>query len=222
MTECPGRRISAFSPVQFLRSDGWYPPLRPSSQLPVISSCPHGHYTTLAMPSDIQVFVRWKDQTIFAGEDVECTITFKNVAESSPNSGPGEPHSHQRRHSRAVNTSSNSDSFFSLKSPFSQSRRSYSKPFHRVTSSLNSPWFGSHSFPPPSTPSTPRHGPSSGHKHKRSVSILSIDGEGGGENTQIPRSPSRPKPARGHGRSASLQVLPRQNENHEGAPMRGT
>ena len=35
----------------------------------------------VAMPSDLQVFVKWKEQTVFAGEDVECTITFKNVAE---------------------------------------------------------------------------------------------------------------------------------------------
>lgn len=178
------------------------------------------------MPSDIQVFVTWKDQTIFAGEDVECIITFKNVAESNANPSHGDQPSHQRRHSRAVNTPSNSESFFSLKSPFSQSRRSYpispsKKPFHRATSSLNSPWFGSHSFPPPSAPSTLRNGPPPSHKHKRSVSILSIDSEGTGEKPASNHPPSRPKPARGHGRSASLQVPPRRNDSYEEAFMKG-
>lgn len=177
------------------------------------------------MPSDIQVFVRWKDQTVFAGEDVECTITFKNVAEGSSNSNHAEQPPHQRRHSRAANTPSNSESLFSLRSPFSQSRRSYpmsKKPIHRATSSLNSPWFGSHSFPPPSAPPTPRNGPPPGHKHKRSVSILSMDGEGGGEKSSGSNHLSgRPKPARGHGRSASLQVPPRRNDSYEDAFGKG-
>ncbi|KAI9934930.1 hypothetical protein MW887_000551 [Aspergillus wentii] len=82
------------------------------------------------MPSDIQVFVRWKDQTIFAGEDVECTITFKNVAESNTESNHGpqsQQQHHQRKQSRVGMVNSTSDSFFSLKSPqnlFSPSRRS--------------------------------------------------------------------------------------------------
>ncbi|KAL8366058.1 hypothetical protein RB595_004709 [Gaeumannomyces hyphopodioides] len=35
--------------------------------------------------STIRVFVRWHDQTVFAGEEVKCTITFRNVA-AAPNS----------------------------------------------------------------------------------------------------------------------------------------
>ncbi|GJN74177.1 intracellular protein transport protein (Sat1) [Purpureocillium lilacinum] len=31
-------------------------------------------------PSNIRVFVHWAEQTVFAGEDVKCTVTFKNVA----------------------------------------------------------------------------------------------------------------------------------------------
>lgn len=163
--------------------------------------------------------MRWKDQTIFAGEDVECTITFKNVAETSSDPNHGEQPSHQRRQSRPA--TAHSESLFSLKSPFSQSRRAYptspsKKPFHRISSSLSSPWFGSHSFPPPSTPSTPRNGPPPSHKHKRSVSILSIDSEGPGEKAAGPAVPfNRPKPARGHGRSASVQVPPRRIEGFE-------
>ncbi|KAL6855289.1 Golgi membrane exchange factor (Ric1p-Rgp1p) subunit [Amphichorda felina] len=32
------------------------------------------------VPSNIRVFVHWHEQTVFAGEEVKCTITFKNVA----------------------------------------------------------------------------------------------------------------------------------------------
>ena len=32
------------------------------------------------MHSDIKVIVRFKEQSVFAGEDVQCTITFKNIA----------------------------------------------------------------------------------------------------------------------------------------------
>lgn len=224
-------------------SGGWHRPrltnllqvLRTPSSLP-----PHLHggadfatpspsiLTLLAMPSDIQVFVNWKDQTIFAGEDVECTITFRNVAESSntAESNNSNHHHQQRKQARPSTANTNSDSsFFSLKSPqnlFSSRRSSNSlspqkKTSHRTSSSLSTPLVGSHSFPPPSTP---RNGPSHGHKHKRSVSILSIDSEGGGDKTPVPSSPfnrSRPPPPppKGHGRSASLQVLPKRNESYD-------
>ncbi|KAE8352655.1 Rgp1-domain-containing protein [Aspergillus coremiiformis] len=178
------------------------------------------------MPSDIQVFVKWNEQTIFAGENVECTITFRNVAEGNVDGNNGRQLSPQRKPSRPGSSTAHSDSFFSLKSPrnlFSNPNRrsstTFSKrsPSHRVSSSLSSslssPLVGSHSFPPPSTP---RNGPPSGHKHKRSISILSIDSEGGNDRTPKTSSPfARSRPARGHGRSASLQVAPRRFDGYD-------
>ncbi|KAG7101769.1 hypothetical protein HYQ44_018899 [Verticillium longisporum] len=29
--------------------------------------------------SNIRVFIRWDDQIVFAGEEIKCTITFKNI-----------------------------------------------------------------------------------------------------------------------------------------------
>ncbi|CAG7983624.1 unnamed protein product [Penicillium salamii] len=173
------------------------------------------------MPSDIQVFVKWRDQTIFAGENVECTITFKNVADTSAESNLESQHS--RKGSRVANhtnhTSSNSESFFGFTLP---GRRSFSissqrKPYHRTASSLNTPLTpGSHSFPPNNGPSTPRSWQTE-HTHKRSVSILSIDSESQADPSPSPlqHHSNRPKPARGHGRSASLQVPPRRNNSYE-------
>ncbi|KAJ5281816.1 hypothetical protein N7478_007188 [Penicillium angulare] len=188
------------------------------------------------MPSNIQVFVKWKDQTIFAGENVECTITFKNVAETKSTANPaGE--GHQRKTSRVANHTSNnnSDSFLGFKSPqgLFSGRRSYSissqrKPSnHRAASSLSTPTIASHSFPPASNPSSTPRSWQPGHSHKRSVSILSIDSEGQTDSSPSPHY-NRGKPARGHGRSASLQIVPRRNDSYDDsyrkaarAPMRG-
>lgn len=184
------------------------------------------------MPSNIQVFVKWKDQTIFAGENVECTITFKNVAETGTDAIHGAEGGHQRKLSRVANhTSNNSESFFSLNSPKNlfSSRRSLSvssqkKAAHqRAVSSLSSPLVGSHSFPPASSsPSTPRSW-QPGHSHKRSVSILSIDSESQPEKPASTHylSSSRNRPARGHGRSASLQVAPRRNDSYDDSYKKG-
>ncbi|KAJ5172846.1 hypothetical protein N7492_005439 [Penicillium capsulatum] len=175
------------------------------------------------MPSNIQVFVKWKDQTIFAGENVECTITFKNVAETGSDASHGaEDGQHQRKTSRVANhASNNSESYFSFKSPqgLFSGRRSYSigspkKPSHRAAASLSSPLVASQSFPPHSGPSTPRNW-QPGHSHKRSVSILSIESEGQTEKTPPIHGINRGKPARGHGRSASLQVAPRRNDSYD-------
>ncbi|KAJ5925062.1 hypothetical protein N7454_007701 [Penicillium verhagenii] len=170
------------------------------------------------------------------GENVECTITFKNVAEIRSDTNPGEGQ-HQRKASRVANHSSNnhSDSFFGFKSPqrlFSD-RRSYSigsprRPTaHRTASSLSSPLVASQSFPPAGNPSSTPRSWQPGHSNKRSVSILSIDSEGLPDASPSPHY-SRGKPARGHGRSTSLQITPRRNDSYDDsyrkaarAPMRG-
>lgn len=180
------------------------------------------------MPSNIQVFVKWRDQTIFAGENVECTITFKNVADTASEASNGaELVQNQRKASRVANhTSTPSESFFSMKSPQSlfSGRRSYSigsqrKPFHRTASSLSSPLVASQSFPPPSGPSTPRTW-QPGYSHKRSVSILSIDSEGHPDKTPSQHN-YRGKPTRSHGRSASLQISPRRNDSYDESYRKG-
>ena len=172
------------------------------------------------MPSNIQVFVTWKDQTIFAGEEVECTITFRNVTEGPDSNHRRDGGQFQWKLSRVANHT-NSDSVFSFKSSQSlfSSHRSYSvssqKKLHRRTaSSLSSPLISAHSFPPASGPPTPQSW-RPGHSHKRSVSILSIDSEGQLEKTAPPSSFQRQRPARGHTRSASLQVTPRRTDGYD-------
>lgn len=170
------------------------------------------------MQSDIQVFVRWKEQAIFAGEDVECIITFKNISTSHLNTEINPPQSHSRRGSRPVNGIVNGTNYLPAKSlnPFSSNNRRPPPPSplhrqaHRASASISSPLATSHSFPP-NFPH--RSNPSSGHKHKRSVSIISGDPEISAERPLPSPSPSA-KFGRTHARSASFQIFPKRTESN--------
>ncbi|GAP83768.1 putative intracellular protein transport protein [Rosellinia necatrix] len=164
--------------------------------------------------TNIRVFIKWDDQTVFAGEDIKCQITFKNVAASpgqlAPN--PRQPQSSPR----ADRTRQPSP----LLSPRVASNNGLIPPpsarSHRSTLSLNVPSTGSglrnsvQQWPPPQSPA-PVLPQKPSHAHKRSLSIVSIgssatvDDQGYNNGSQ-----ARPqRPGRGHGRSASLQIIPR-------------
>lgn len=186
------------------------------------------------MPSDLQVFVRWKEQTVFAGEDLECTITFKNVsAEEAQGQGDSsqQPQPPRGNATRPVNGSANGD-YFSPKSisrflpnsrrPFPLRPQGRPQPpagrTHRVSSSLSTPIASNQGFPPLSEKN--RGPPPPGHRHKRSVSIISLDNDG------KERKPGHPQfnkhvPPRGHGRSASLQVFSKRNDSYNDGPQTG-
>jgi hypothetical protein len=165
--------------------------------------------------TNIRVFVHWIEQTVFAGEDVECEITFKNVATTPtpartalhPSAANGFASGGERhRKGPGVQVKSNT---LSPRPP--QTTRG-----HRATLSLTAPvtsaqssqvgsgsWNGNHS----------RGGKESG-SHKRSVSIISIGAseataDGAATQNSFPNGPRRL--SRGHGRSASLQMVPRKN-----------
>lgn len=172
------------------------------------------------MSPDIQVSVRWKEQTIFAGEDVECSITFKNVAPAEPEVAPKK---HTRGGSRPINGVIDGTNYSPAKSfnpfNFGGHRRLAStghqpKSHHRQTAStsLGSPLSFSRSFPPANNASI-GGGPSSAHRHKRSLSILSVETDGTPER-KSGTTPFSPKPSRGHGRSASVQVAPTGKESY--------
>jgi len=161
--------------------------------------------------SNIRVFVQWKDSTVFAGEDIECIITFKNVAplegcDGSPQrrqNGFATGGERQRKlppvHSSTRPSVSRNSSFTSqLPPPHVRG--------HRPALSLHTPSTagGPRSPAPPSV----THGNSvGGQKHGRSVSIVSLGTDAGTEISHERAIPIR-RPARGHGRSASLQVVP--------------
>ncbi|KAK8107803.1 uncharacterized protein PG998_009816 [Apiospora kogelbergensis] len=159
--------------------------------------------------SNIRVFIHWNDQTVFAGEDIKCNITFKNVARPIQTTH-NTPLDRSRQPSPLLGTprkpSSNS---IGLAPPTPNRGRG-----HRSTLSLNVPASSARSrnattqWIPPQPPPTTRPG----HTHQRSLSIVSIGSNATAEeqsqhNNGI-KGPPAQRPARGHGRSASLQISP--------------
>ncbi|KAI1136687.1 Rgp1-domain-containing protein [Hypoxylon sp. FL0543] len=168
------------------------------------------------MPSEgvstnIRVFITWDDQTVFAGEDIKCHITFKNIAP-----GPNQTRlSSQHSYPQTIAERSRQPS--PLLSPRTKPNNGLTPPVpsrgHRSTLSLTVPSTSSRLRGPPQqwTPTQPSP-QRPGHAHKRSLSIVSIGSAATiEEQSQGKASPIRPqqRPTRGHGRSASLQISPR-------------
>jgi len=187
----------------------------------------------MSSTSSIRVYVQWLEPTVFAGEDVGCQITFKNIA-----AVPGTPRipsntstdsgsvSLAERHRKPLIPSQVTDARGSP-SNVSISRSSRSLPpnrGHRSTLSLNVP--ASARFQRADAQSindaaSETGSKGRGHSHRRSVSIISL---GPSEmapsevsGTTVNESPRIP--FRRHGRAASLQIAPRRaNPNGNGPP----
>ena len=162
--------------------------------------------------TNIRVFVQWTEPTVFAGEEIECQITFKNVASNPP---PPRTLLHppltngfaggERQRKPPVSQARNNNTLSPRPPPPTRG--------HRSTLSLTAPvgigraapgpgsWTGGHS-----------KASASGSTHKRSVSIISI---GASENTADDIASNGTaegqRIARAHRRSASLQIIPRRN-----------
>ncbi|KAI5462167.1 intracellular protein transport protein [Mariannaea sp. PMI_226] len=159
--------------------------------------------------SNIRVFIRWHDQTVFAGEEIKCTITFKNVA-SSPNQTKQQSAPERSRLVSPLRPKSN----LGLTPPLSgasgrghrRSALSLSVPSSRTHSRA-----GSVQWPVQSAGTSERSPASaSGHSHKRSLSIVSIASTSTVDEYSHRNEPStrQQRPNRGHGRAASLQIHP--------------
>jgi RAB6A-GEF complex partner protein 2 len=166
--------------------------------------------------SSIRVFVHWTEQTVFAGEDVDCRITFKNTA---PVVGGAKPNARntqangfpvggdRQRKAPWQGPAAGARSNMPLASRTSSSRG------HQPALSVSMPPSpgrrhgspGSSGATPNGTTERPRH------KHHRSVSITPIGRHkaGGGEGGKTNGMPSGQRPSRGHTRSASLQIAPK-------------
>jgi hypothetical protein len=173
-------------------------------------------------PSNIRAFVHWKEPSIYAGEDIECIITFKNVAsypgqESQEEDEPQTPYFNgfSRAPSAVASRRSSvaqSSAQASWAPSFSSSRQVPNGRGHRPALSLNVlstssraglPSAGLHSAPMPGrTPTSSR--PAKGHG--RSLSIMSLGSEAPSDGRQVMPPPATKRPTRGHARSASLQV----------------
>lgn len=164
---------------------------------------------------NIRVFVRFDDDgtTLFSGEELKCTIVFKNVAQAVPSSaGSTSSNPNQLRpppQSRAAIHHASSRLAPPPTTSTSAPRRG-----HRPSSSMSAPAktsrsrAGSVPWTPPFHP--PETHPSNGHSHRRSVSIVSIGSVNSVDSHATSTAGSTAsRPGRGHGRSASLQIVSR-------------
>ena len=166
--------------------------------------------------SDFHVSVKWKSSTVFAGEDVDCIITFKNVARAPAVTRSPSPSLRLRnptlkreqwkeglpkRASQIVKNVGHKT--LPLKS---QSNSGTHKPEPSLTASKNGFSHSLAAVPLERLSHSPLPG---SNKHRRSISIVSIGGDAIEEPTAPNQNLTLGRNVRGHARAASLQVLPR-------------
>ncbi len=170
------------------------------------------------MPSNIHVFVRFKEPSVFAGEDVECTITFKNVANLQQPSSDPRGGTHSRRASlveQVASTPRVASSGWNKENPRLAAAKLYNdhnnvSRGHKATTSLSIPASSGTPLSSPAIPSGATSFAKPGNKHQRSVSIISlgsVDGENGHQK-QIAQKAQRTRPDLGHKRASTVQLFP--------------
>lgn len=146
----------------------------------------------MAGASDIRVFVKWHERTVFAGEEVRCTITFRNVA-----SAPAPPQRTPRQAPAGLSPSSaGARSTRKLQPPAPRSHRS-------------STVSGSRPAAPLPLQAAVAGGEGERRGHRKSVSIVSIGSVGAGpagEELGESHAGRLSRFNRGHGRASSLQM----------------
>lgn len=176
--------------------------------------------------SQLRVFVHFKEDTVFAGEDVECTITFKNVELARKPRPRGRPAPREQQ-----NITQSSNPLEHLRAARAPSHTSRSRRTTAIPSTPQSPHLSqipSHhrnasSFsvvesanPIHKTPELPGGGfhianAPAEKKHGRKVSIVSLG-----------NSTGQQRPSMKHGRSASVQVSTNNKQSHLRRPSLGT
>ena len=181
------------------------------------------------MSDDVRVSVQWTTNTVFAGECVDCAITFKNVSLSNLRRSPS-PASHIRRHgSQRERWRDSMPPNQTISTPIPNHRKhpfvvgsppSRPKP-HKTALSLGEP-NGNLRYSSAPVDNATFSGKSifGGNDHRRSVSIVSIRGDISQESppqAQLPKT----RPGQTHARAASMQTLPRINGLYSPGPSSG-
>ncbi|KAK0249166.1 hypothetical protein B0A54_13551 [Friedmanniomyces endolithicus] len=173
-------------------------------------------------PSNIRAYVQWREPMVYSGEDIECIITFKNIREEQ-----GEdvqtPLAHNNGYGHGRTPSYATSAAPSRRGSIAQSRPTPSRTpsgvgvrdapparGHRPALSLNVVSASSKAGLPSTAlqnkaPQSPFIQSAKGHG--RSLSIMSLGSDSPSESKPpIASRPSGMRPAKGHNRSASLQV----------------
>jgi RAB6A-GEF complex partner protein 2 len=154
------------------------------------------------MHSDIHVAVRFRDQSVFAGEQLRCTITFRNVASLSEESATPSLHNRQRSRRESISQLAAQASRPAGSLNYAQNGRSLSRD-HSVDYAGQrkpSPLLNNQEASSSVRPQRP------GHKHQRSVSIISVASPTVAGDAGSLASGSWDKPKRGHSRSSTVQL----------------
>ena len=170
--------------------------------------------------SDIRVSVQWKNPTVFAGEDIECTITFKNNALAHRDHPPPSPSPHIASHglnrdrwreTLPMRSANAPTSVKHRKSPsFSGFPQSYARSHQQSLSTSSANGLVKSPVAEVRDGITKSACPRD-NKHRRSVSIVSIRGEADDEATRQGQFLNSGRPAHSHARAASLHVIPRKS-----------
>lgn len=173
--------------------------------------------------SQLRVFVSFKEDTVFAGEDVECTITFKNVelpkrrerrplpAPRGDVSTPRPPHPLEHLRTARNPSQVSASRTPALPTPPKSPNLQRLPTRHRNTSSFS---VVESAAPTPGTPELPTGGFHVANvpperKHGRRISIVSL----GGNASQRPNMK--------HSRSASVQASAHNKPSHLRRPSLG-
>ncbi|KAK3686642.1 Golgi membrane exchange factor (Ric1p-Rgp1p) subunit [Vermiconidia calcicola] len=177
-------------------------------------------------PSNIRAFVRWREPSVYAGEEIECIITFKNIATvprqdggddkriSSRNGYPRDaPQPHVGPVPQSRGPSAAQGRATSSRAPSVASKTDGGQPESRHHPALSVDVVGRSSkgalqsapirAKPPNSAVSPAQG------HGRSLSIMSLGSDVTSEGRAPPSGSAVKRPVRGHGRSSSLQFMPR-------------
>lgn len=171
--------------------------------------------------SDIQVSVQWKSSTVFAGEELECIITFKNSRQAqktrnspSPSSQlRGQGSGRERWKETLPQQGANKSIGHTRNSSLSQT-----DPSQQIlkgsgyAAEFNSPTDTRHNSTPNSQQILPSETVEKKDKHKRSISIVSLgnDSKPGAKNQGAAVTAYKHNGS-GHARAASLQVSSRRS-----------
>lgn len=163
--------------------------------------------------TDVHVSIQWKNATVFAGEEVECKIIFKNVSQTPALHRSLSPQSSQRERWKETLPTHHAQLSPALtrKTLTSAAQSIEAEASHRSAQSLNTP-NGTRTFPHIQD-IAPRASSSANPSHRRSLSIVTIGGDVVEDKTlhSLPLNFRRPGHGHGHNRAASLQAVPRSN-----------
>ncbi|KXL43151.1 hypothetical protein M433DRAFT_58906 [Acidomyces richmondensis BFW] len=174
-------------------------------------------------PSNIRAFVHWKEAAVYAGEEIECIITLKNISKAPETSDEDESHVPVPVPNGSL--ADRKPSNMPAAAATSSRRGMPPSRGHRPTLSLNVVSAASraelHAAPPPAK--APNSAIQPGKGHGRSLSIISLGSDVPSDGRTHSGIAAGKRPARGHVRSASLQFSPRvSSQTSTGLPLGGS